>query len=124
MQGPGLSIIKLDVILWALQHSLTWTMNDVPRSSKWNSLHITFSIVNTYPHTHTHTHTPGGGRPLGSGRQLPPQLTDGRRPLGGGGGGALEGGSRGESLHCALLLDYVPPEEPPSTPLGNALRIR
>ena len=23
-----------------------------------------------------------------------------------------------------LLLDYVPPEEPPSTPLGNALRIR
>ena len=22
----------------------------------------------------------------------------------------------------ALLLDYVPPEEPPSTPLGNALR--
>ena len=23
----------------------------------------------------------------------------------------------------ALLLDYVPPEEPPSTPLGNALRI-
>ena len=32
--------------------------------------------------------------------------------------------SKGESLHCALLLDYVPPEEPPSTPLGNALRIR
>ena len=32
--------------------------------------------------------------------------------------------TRGESLHCALLLDYVPPEEPPSTPLGNALRIR
>ena len=26
--------------------------------------------------------------------------------------------------HCALLLDYVPPEEPPSTPLGNTLRIR
>ena len=26
--------------------------------------------------------------------------------------------------HCALLLDYVPPEEPPSTPLGNALRNR
>ena len=25
---------------------------------------------------------------------------------------------------CALLLDYVPPEEPPSTPLRNALRIR
>ena len=31
---------------------------------------------------------------------------------------------RGESLHCALLLDYVLPEEPPSTPLGNALRIK
>ena len=28
------------------------------------------------------------------------------------------------ALHCALLLDYVPPEEPPSKPLGNALRIR
>ena len=27
-------------------------------------------------------------------------------------------------VHCALLLDYVPPEEPPSTPLGNALKIR
>ena len=26
--------------------------------------------------------------------------------------------------YCALLLDYVPPEEPPSKPLGNALRIR
>ena len=41
---------------------------------------------------------PRGGRPLGSGRQLPPQLTVGRRPLGGGGGGggggAFEGGSR------------------------------
>ena len=31
---------------------------------------------------------------------------------------------KGESLHCALLLDYVPPEEPPGTPLGNTLRIR
>ena len=30
----------------------------------------------------------------------------------------------GDSMHCALLLDYVPPEEPPSTPLGNTLRIR
>ena len=33
-------------------------------------------------------------------------------------------GIKGESLHCALhcalLLDYVPPEEPPSKPLGNA----
>ena len=34
------------------------------------------------------------------------------------------GYSFGESLHCALLLDYVPPEEPPGTPLGNPLRIR
>ena len=35
------------------------------------------------------------GIPLGSGRQLPPQLTVGRRPLGGGGGGGgggFEGG--------------------------------
>ena len=41
--------------------------------------------------------TPRGGRPLGSGRQLPPQLTVGRRPLrgGGGGGGMGGGGSRG-----------------------------
>ena len=31
---------------------------------------------------------------------------------------------RAHCAHCALLLDYVPPEEPPSTPLGNALRIR
>ena len=38
---------------------------------------------------------PGGGRPLGSGRQLPPQLTVGRRPLGGGGGGGLGGGGLG-----------------------------
>ena len=36
------------------------------------------------------THTPRGGRPLDSGRQLPPQLTVGRRPLGG--EGASEGG--------------------------------
>ena len=26
--------------------------------------------------------------------------------------------------HYALLLDYVPPEEPLGTPLGNALRIK
>ena len=38
---------------------------------------------------------PRGGRPLGSGRQLPPQLTVGRRPLGGGGGGGLGGGGLG-----------------------------
>ena len=25
--------------------------------------------------------------------------------------------------HCALVLDHVPPEEPPSTPLGNPLRL-
>ena len=34
------------------------------------------------------------------------------------------GGIFGLRAHCALLLDYVPPEEPPSTPLGNTLRIR
>ena len=32
--------------------------------------------------------------------------------------------ARALHAHCTLLLDYVPPEEPPSTPLGNALRIR
>ena len=36
----------------------------------------------------------------------------------------LKGGIFALRAHCALLLDYVPPEEPPSTPLGNALRIR
>ena len=36
-----------------------------------------------------------GGRPLGSGRQLPPQLTVGRRPLGGGGGGSWRPRTRG-----------------------------
>ena len=36
----------------------------------------------------------------------------------------LSEGIQGEPLHCALLLDYVPPEEPPSKPLGNAPRIR
>ena len=35
----------------------------------------------------------GGGRPLGFGRQLPPQLTVGARPLGRGGGGLGGGGS-------------------------------
>ena len=53
-------------------------------------------------------------------------------------GGPKEGGNATSPLHSrgspggmfarrapgALLLDYVPPEEPPSTPLGNALRIR
>ena len=55
----------------------------------------------------------GGGQPLGSGRQLPPQLTVGRRPLGGeggfrggdwGGGGSGRvgwgGGSRWGNLGC------------------------
>ena len=32
--------------------------------------------------------------------------------------------SLGESLHCALLLDYVPPKGPLGMPLGNTLRIR
>ena len=38
--------------------------------------------------------------------------------------GGAKGGIFALRAHCALLLDYVPPEEPPSTPLGNALRIR
>ena len=39
---------------------------------------------------------PRGGRPLGSGRQLPPLLTVGRRPLGGGASeGGVQGGRRG-----------------------------
>ena len=38
--------------------------------------------------------------------------------------GLNKGGIFALRAHCALLLDYVPPEEPPSTPLGNALRIR
>ena len=35
-----------------------------------------------------------------------------------------KGGILALRAHCALLLDYVPPEEPLGTPLGNALRIR
>ena len=35
-----------------------------------------------------------------------------------------KGGMFARRAPGALLLDYVPPEEPPSTPLGNALRIR
>ena len=31
---------------------------------------------------------------------------------------------RAHCAHCALLLGYVPPEEPLGTPLGNTLRIR
>ena len=45
---------------------------------------------------------PRGGRPLGSGRQLPPQLTVGRRPLGGGGGGGRGGGIGGGGLGGAM----------------------
>ena len=41
--------------------------------------------------------TPGGGRPLGSGRQLPPQLSVGLRPLRGGGGG-IGGGVQGGAI--------------------------
>ena len=37
---------------------------------------------------------------------------------------SFHGGIFALRAHCALLFDYVPPEEPPSTPLGNALRIR
>ena len=63
----------------------------------------------------------------------------GKGPYGGGGGvwGYLEfgpgtppwdrgsiGGILALRAHCALLLDYVPLEEPLGTPLGNALRIR
>ena len=34
------------------------------------------------------------------------------------------GGILALRAHCALLLDYVPTEEPLGTPLGNTLRIR
>ena len=34
------------------------------------------------------------------------------------------GGILALRAHCALLLDYVPPEEPLGMPLGNTLRIR
>ena len=36
----------------------------------------------------------------------------------------VHGGMFARRAPGALLLDYVPPEEPPSTPLGNTLRIR
>ena len=35
-----------------------------------------------------------------------------------------KGGILALRAHCALLLDYVPPEEPLGTPLGNTLRIK
>ena len=44
-------------------------------------------IFNIHAVTHFYGHHARGGRPLGFGRQLPPQLTVGRRPLGRGGGG-------------------------------------
>ena len=34
------------------------------------------------------------------------------------------GGMLALHAHCTLLLDFVPPEEPLGTPLGNAVRIR
>ena len=37
---------------------------------------------------------------------------------------SILGGTFALRAHCALLFDYVPPEESPSTPLGNALRIK
>ena len=40
------------------------------------------------------------------------------------GGSRPQGGILALRAHCALLLDYVPPEEPLGTPLGNTLRIR
>ena len=40
----------------------------------------------------------------------------GKGPLGG-------GGATGESLHCALLLDYVPPEDPQANPLETPLEL-
>ena len=39
-------------------------------------------------------------------------------------GGSCSGGILALRAHCALLLDYVPPEEPLGTTIGNALRIR
>ena len=52
-----------------------------------------------------------------------PAVPAAERAAEGGGGGDL-GGVFALRAHCALLLDYVLPEEPPSTPLGNALRIK
>ena len=34
-----------------------------------------------------------------------------------------ENHSKGESLHCALLLDYVPPDEPQAHPLETPLEL-
>ena len=45
----------------------------------------------------------------------------GNRELGNKMSRGVTGGVFALHAHCALLLDYVPPEEPPSTPLGNAI---
>ena len=47
-----------------------------------------------------------------------------QHPLAKQSGKGLLGGMFARRAPGTLLLDYVPPEEPPSTPLGNALRIR
>ena len=69
---------------------------------------------------------PGGGRPLGFGRQLPPQLTVGRRPVGGGGGGGHGrggsgrgdwGGGPGGAIWGVGVLG--PAESPPPPPWTN-----
>ena len=54
---------------------------------------------------------------------VPSTLVSNMQELGSQGWGT-NGGVFALRAHCALLLDYVPPEEPPSRPLGNALRIR
>ena len=63
-----------------------------------------FGAVGAMAPTPLSLKTPGGDRIQGPGPAAPPP------PM-------------GDSLHCALLLDYVPPEEPLGTPLGNTLRI-
>ena len=63
-------------------------------SSHWAHLTATcdsFPDFRLFPFVFVTVSRGGGG--LGSGRQLPPQLTVGRRPLGGGGGGIGGGGS-------------------------------
>ena len=80
--SQGCMKIKIKVIVRLQNMSiciLAWVYNhNVPTSTPQRGCHM----------------GPGGGGGLGSGRQLAPQLTVGRRPLGGGGGGGLEGGFR------------------------------
>ena len=78
-------------------------VSGLPRPSMVGSLPVCLSIC-SWPASiaplHVSLQSPArGGRPLGFGRQLPPQLTVGRRPLGGLGGGGWGGGGlrRGES---------------------------